>query len=362
MKAVACIFLLIFSCYSLAQCEITSPVDGTDDTSSNSCSFTAGGLNTTTEKITLQNGASLTINYGRWRISGDTVFVENGATLTITTTGNFALTNDAALVVRSGGLVVMNVGGNIQIGRPDGSAHGGIHVDGSITVNTGTININSSSSTLTGTGTVTYSGTINTSNGASSDMGCTSGTCTCSSCDTPLPVELTSFEGHANGTGIELKWVTATELNNQGFWVEKSIDGLVFDSIGFVDGAGNSTDEIIYRFSDVSSSNCYYRLLQVDYDGAYEYSPTIFVQVNSILNIQVYPNPFVEHVSFLSSGNDKYEVLLSDAKGRALLKAQGFLDSIEQEVNSKLGAKGAGIYYLLLRNPEEQRRFTLVKR
>ncbi len=362
MKAIVTLLILISAYHSLAQCDITSPVDGADDTSSNTCSFTAGGLNITSEKITLQSGASLTVNYGRWRIDGDTVFVENGATLTITTSGNFAATNDGALVVRTGGTVIMNVGGDINIGRPSGTANGGLIIDGTLTVNSGTINVNSGSSELTGTGAISYGGTINENNGGSSDMSCSGGTCDCTSCDTPLPVELTRFEGFVSGNQIDLAWTTATEINNQGFWVEKSTNGLDFESIGFVQGAGNSDEEISYNFSDTSPINCYYRLHQVDYDGAFEYSPTIYVQVNDILDIKVYPNPFSERVSFLSSGNDEYSVILTNANGKSLVKSTGSLSSMEQVVNTALSRQGAGMYLLVLQNPEESRKLTLIKR
>ncbi len=118
---------------------------------------------------------------------------------------------------------------------------------------------------------------------------------------TIIPVELTSFSVLANSDDIELKWTTATEMNNQGFQIErrktrdeKSED---WESIGFVPGFGTTTEPKSYSFVDskVSSGTYIYRLKQIDFDGTYKYSNEVSVEVTLPLEYsldQNYPNPF----------------------------------------------------------------------
>lgn len=120
---------------------------------------------------------------------------------------------------------------------------------------------------------------------------------------TTLPVSWLSFTGFANGENVDLVWVTAQEINNKGFEVERSIDGITFENVGFVKGAGNYNGKLNYAFVDagVLSSNAivYYRLKQVDFDNRFEYSSTIVVRNNVEVSndVKVFPNPFKETVS-----------------------------------------------------------------
>lgn len=114
----------------------------------------------------------------------------------------------------------------------------------------------------------------------------------------PLPVELVSFTGKVQDGEILLSWETASELNNDYFIVEHSVDGRTFTEIGEVLGAGTTTVSQNYTFAHSSPSypDNYYRLMQVDFDGAFEYSDVILVRIqNSIitddLDFVMYPNP-----------------------------------------------------------------------
>jgi len=115
-----------------------------------------------------------------------------------------------------------------------------------------------------------------------------------------VPVEMLTFIASVRNSSVELLWSTATELNNRGFEVERSVnDQNNFVTIGFVDGEGNSTEINYYSFTDnpqLSGINqIYYRLKQVDFDGTYSYSDvvnvTYDVPAEFVLN-QNYPNPF----------------------------------------------------------------------
>ncbi|WP_425392863.1 T9SS type A sorting domain-containing protein [Ekhidna sp.] len=112
--------------------------------------------------------------------------------------------------------------------------------------------------------------------------------------NTPLPVDLISFEGIAFEDRIKLIWKTAQEINNDRFIIEKSLDGSFWSTIGSVEGSGNSTELITYNFSDLYPERGiqFYRLKQIDFNGSYEYSPIISVDFDKIgLTTTIYPNP-----------------------------------------------------------------------
>ncbi len=95
-----------------------------------------------------------------------------------------------------------------------------------------------------------------------------------------VPVELTSFSAVGTRDGVQLNWETATEINNHRFEIERSNDSQNFTIVGFVNGRGTTTEKSSYSFVDkgVNEGKYYYRLKQVDYNGAYEYSQVIEVE------------------------------------------------------------------------------------
>jgi hypothetical protein len=112
-----------------------------------------------------------------------------------------------------------------------------------------------------------------------------------------VPVELSSFTAQLANRDVILNWTTATELNNQGFEIEHSIDNQNFNKIGFVPGFGTTSEMKSYSFriSDVQTGVQYYRLKQIDFDG----TETIYNSVevtgpvpNSFVLNQNHPNPF----------------------------------------------------------------------
>ncbi len=112
-----------------------------------------------------------------------------------------------------------------------------------------------------------------------------------------VPVELTSFIANVAGSSVVLNWTTATEVNNQGFEIEKSADGISFNNIGFVPGFGTTTEPKSYSYTDQSIKSCtyYYRLKQIDFDGSFTYSGVVEVEVSlpAVFSLeQNYPNPF----------------------------------------------------------------------
>jgi len=114
-----------------------------------------------------------------------------------------------------------------------------------------------------------------------------------------IPVELASFSASVIQGGIMLEWTTVSELNNNGFEIERSVDDNKFVTIGFVEGKGTTTKINYYSFADLSlfteNYTIYYRLKQVDFDGNFSYSKTLgveFIVPGDFVLKQNYPNPF----------------------------------------------------------------------
>jgi hypothetical protein len=114
-----------------------------------------------------------------------------------------------------------------------------------------------------------------------------------------LPVELTSFIASATTEGVLLNWTTATEINNHGFEIERSSDGVEFYTVAFVQGAGTSTERREYVYTDKvdykGGEIFYYRLKQIDLDGRVQYSDIVEIEFNvpkDFVLHQNYPNPF----------------------------------------------------------------------
>ena len=128
--------------------------------------------------------------------------------------------------------------------------------------------------------------------------------------DPPFPVELTSFTGKFVDGKVLLTWETATETNNKGFEIERKKDKGEWTKIGFVEGNGSVDEPQSYSFVDQNPNGAerfLYRLKQVDFNGAYEYSETIEVEVPLPSNFELrqnYPNP----VSKGSSGSSSTRI------------------------------------------------------
>jgi hypothetical protein len=163
-----------------------------------------------------------------------------------------------------------------------------------------------------------------------------------------LPVELIDLRAVPEGDAVRLDWVTATELNNDRFVVQRSADGLQFEDVGMVDGAGTTTVTSFYAWRDADplEGTSYYRLAQVDYDGTTDHSPVVAVTFTPTQALVVFPNPTTDGVITIhdAPGTDR-EVLVHDASMRLVRTAR--LADGDPVVH--LGDLPDGTYFILVR-------------
>jgi hypothetical protein len=143
-----------------------------------------------------------------------------------------------------------------------------------------------------------------------------------------LPVELLFFRGAPKSSDVLLDWATASELNNDFFEVQRSADGRDFEVLGKVAGAGTHTGLLTYDFTDRNPRPGlnYYRLRQVDFDGAFEYSSVVSVKAaGKEGGMALYPNPAGEYVEVslpAEWSEGETELFLRDVSGRVLRQMQ----------------------------------------
>lgn len=168
----------------------------------------------------------------------------------------------------------------------------------------------------------------------------------------PLPVKLVSFEAVAKPLQRQVltNWVTAIEINNHYFTVERSIDGVNFTAVGRVEGNGNSTSTHSYSFTDTDPvmGTSYYRLKQTDYDGQFTYSNTISVTMASQSAFRMYPNPTEGDVTIaVTNPGSSIYIAIHDVTGRTLFEHNydGLAGNDEQQIGLNLKELMAtGIY------------------
>ena len=105
----------------------------------------------------------------------------------------------------------------------------------------------------------------------------------------PLPIELVSFNAYPEENDVVIKWITASELNNDYFTIERSQDLHIWNNVTHVDGAGNSNHYIHYDYTDndIAEGIWYYRLKQTDYDGQYKYYSPVAVNITNATEFKI---------------------------------------------------------------------------
>jgi len=139
-----------------------------------------------------------------------------------------------------------------------------------------------------------------------------------------VPVVLTSFSAENRNEQIHLDWTTSSEVNNDYFEIQHSLDGSSFETIGMQEGNGNSSITNNYSFlhETPKSGINFYRLKQNDFDGAFEFSDVTSVRTKEVKEISLFPNPVQNEltISLQDESSENLVVEIIDASGRVALK------------------------------------------
>ncbi|MBK5285068.1 MAG: hypothetical protein JJE25_06665 [Bacteroidia bacterium] len=206
-----------------------------------------------------------------------------------------------------------------------------------------TINLNTSASSPG-----TYTITITNPDGQSTTIPIT--------INNALPVELINFTATINSDVCLLNWVTASEINNNYFIVERSFDGIIFSEIGQINGAGNSTTVLNYSFTDEHPypGISFYRLRQVDFDGTSVFSEVVHVNFKRedfalISTLTDFQNQTIK-IFFNNNMVENFECRVVDIPGRTICSGEGV--SVKGVGSFTINCKhlSHGMYYLTLSN------------
>jgi len=189
-----------------------------------------------------------------------------------------------------------------------------------------------------------------------------------------IPVELTALTAEANRSDVTLNWSTATETNNKGFEIERAVGNskgtLSFETAGFVQGRGSSTEKNVYSFTDknLKVGEYNYRLKQIDFDGTFEYSPVINVAIEAPKDYalyQNYPNPFNPATTIEFTLPEKSEVTLEvfNMLGEKVVELiNGTMDAGYQKFNLNASGLTSGTYVYRLTAKGSGKTFMNVKK
>ena len=189
-----------------------------------------------------------------------------------------------------------------------------------------------------------------------------------------VPVELLAFTASIRNSEIQLLWSTASELNNRGFEIERSVnDNNEFVTVGFVDGKGSSTEINYYSFTDnpqLSGVNqLYYRLKQVDFDGTFSYSDIVNVSYDvpaEFVLSQNFPNPFnpSTRISYFVPKESFVSIKVYDFLGRevtTLVSETKSTGSYELSFDASSLPSGTYFYTLIADNYSSTKKMIVIK-
>jgi hypothetical protein len=174
-------------------------------------------------------------------------------------------------------------------------------------------------------------------------------------------VELLSFSASTVANAVTLVWSTASELNNRGFEIERSFEKNNWSTIGFREGKGTTLELQQYSYldilSDIASTKLYYRLKQVNYDGSFEYSDIVEVEIapSTFSLSQNYPNPFNPStiINYQLPINSFVTLKVYDVLGN---EVETLIDEEksagEYEIEFRASELGSGVYFYTLRAGE----------
>lgn len=173
-----------------------------------------------------------------------------------------------------------------------------------------------------------------------------------------LPVVLHVWSAHRMESDVHLHWSTLSELNNDFFSIELSLDGTYFQSVGSVKGNGTSYQEIHYQFIDqnIPAQKLYYRLVQKDFNDESRVSSVIELDMQQNNEILVYPNPLQDKllIDFVSESNKRTDIKITDQFGRIIIQQEYFSkEAGKQKIQMSMQDLTQGVYFIQIKNSNQ---------
>ena len=331
--------------------------------------YILGGATVNTNQSVLN---TVIYNYGTLNINNNLTvnsagLLMNGITGNMNIYGNLSentiITNYGNVFI-SGTLIISNSGSGACLGANSKLNASTIKYDWNtnpIKVASGNACVGISTTSITGNTTLTSSSSLKICANSTFSVsgGGTIGSATlnqnCISCDEALPIELIYFTGKKSNDYVLLEWATASEKNNDFFTLLKSYDGVNFNNLIDVGGAGNSSVTMYYNYKDYDHSIGinYYKLRQTDYDGKNVTSKVVSVNDDSFeFNIMVYPIPSsTPNVKLIMYKNLGFvNVTCIDVTGKVIFNTN--INSVDgYEYNLGQYKLVSGIYFIKLDTP-----------
>jgi len=169
--------------------------------------------------------------------------------------------------------------------------------------------------------------------------------------DSPLPIELISFDANPSDNGdVQLDWQTATEINNDYFTIERSKDAIGWENVKEIEGARNSTQLISYTAVDKNpyTGISYYRLKQTDFDGQYSHSDVRLVNIDDLKNslLKVYPSPANGRITIQGSKAEIAKFRIYDLQGQDVSSLIKILKSSDFSLTLDISTLRKGMYVI----------------
>jgi uncharacterized repeat protein (TIGR01451 family) len=175
-----------------------------------------------------------------------------------------------------------------------------------------------------------------------------------------LPILLTDFKAQYQNKMVQLFWNTQQEINNKEFILQRSVDGINFETIAVVSGAINSQSANAYSYDDIAFphiSKIYYRLIQVDIDGTKRIADIKTVNIKDYQNtdLSIYsiiPNPVKENasVSIIANADGNYTFTIYSGLGQKINSIQKYLVKGQNNASINLSNVEKGFYILEIQN------------
>ncbi len=170
-------------------------------------------------------------------------------------------------------------------------------------------------------------------------------------CGLSLPITLVDFTVSPNKKGmIVAKWETMTEMNNDYFTLERSLDGGDWRFVAEVKGAGTTNKTSGYSAVDQNPlfGKSYYRLKQTDFNGEFTYSQikSLTIDPNNDSKVSIYPNPAADLITIQGGQNELVNVKVFDAIGHEMTCIQSALNKDGTQIKMDVSSLNSGIYLI----------------